>query len=309
MVSNVKMKENIKIKKKSNKKIDKNKLREQPQKREKNTKTSSQRTGKRKSQTKLDSSNSQIKRKKVTENKRNPKKKISQIENKKEKSKSKKVLAKQNQKLKSRKKTIKKRRKILFVICNSLFYIMMLLIFTGSLLLAVMQQQDKSLFGYRAFGVLTNSMVSPDNTLKTNGFRSGDVVIVKESPPKELKVGDVITYRPSINPANKSTNNLTHRVVEINNKLGNQEGLFFTTRGDANKTNDMPISSAAIVGRVVYILPKIGGLLFFIKENWILSLVFIVSILGFIWVVRSYILTTTKNVSTKKGVLPHQRML
>ena len=205
----------------------------------------------------------------------------------------------------TRKKKIK-RQQILMVIWNFVFYISVLIVFTSSVMLAIMQQQDKSLAGYRAFGVLTNSMVSPDNTLKKNGFRAGDIIIIKESSPKKIKIGDVITYRPSTNPTNKNTNNLTHRVVEINYSFGEQKGLFFTTRGDANKTNDMPISSEALVGKVVYSLPKIGGVLFFIKENWLISIIFITSLLGFIWVVRSYIITipTQKNaVKRKKRII------
>lgn len=191
------------------------------------------------------------------------------------------------------------KRSLLFL-WNLLFYTVMLSLLIGSGLMAVMQQQDKSLNGYRMFGVLTNSMVSPDNTLKPGGFRAGDILIVKEVPGKEIKVGDVITYRPSTNPTNKSNNNLTHRVVKINDHLGEEEGLFFVTRGDANKTDDMPISANALVGKEVFSIPKLGGLLAFIKENWLISLIFIVSILGFIWVIRIYIISAPKKSRKKK---------
>ena len=183
---------------------------------------------------------------------------------------------------------------------NIMFYMFMLSILLGSGLMAVMQQQNKSLNGYRMFGVLTNSMVSPNNTIKKGGFRSGDVLITKEVDPNTIKKGDVITYRPSTNPTNASTNFLTHRVVKVDNKLGNEKGLFFTTRGDANKTDDMPISASALVGKEIAVIPKIGGILLFIKENWLLSLIFIISILGFIWVMRTYIFPSSNNVETKK---------
>lgn len=180
--------------------------------------------------------------------------------------------------------------KFLASLLNLIFYVVMISIFLGAGLMAVMQKQDKSLNGYRMFGVLTNSMVSPDNTVKDGGFRAGDIVIIKEVKAKDLKKGDVITYRPSTNPDNKNNNYLTHRVVKVQNDYKDRKGYYFTTRGDANKTNDMPMSEKALVGKVVGRIPKVGGILSFIKENFILSLVFILSVVGFFWVIRMYIL-------------------
>lgn len=188
-------------------------------------------------------------------------------------------------------KARKRKKKFFGFVWNLLFYVVMAMILSGSLLMAVMQKQDKSLNGYRMFGVLTNSMVSPGNTIKAGGFRAGDLLMIKEESKEKIKVDDVITYRPSTDPDNKNTNYLTHRVVKIKDRLGDEKGLFFITRGDANKTDDMPISADALVGKVVVRVPKIGGILSFIKENWLISLIFILSILGFIWVMRIYVLS------------------
>lgn len=195
-----------------------------------------------------------------------------------------------------------KKHKLFFFIWNCLFYGLMLSLMIGSGLMAMMQQQDKALNGYRMFGVLTNSMVSPDNTLKKGGFRAGDILIIKEIPADQVKVGDVITYHPSTNPTNKSTNYLTHRVAKIEDHLGEEKGIFFITRGDANKSDDMPISARALVGKAIFHIPKVGGILTFIKENWVVSLIFIISIIGFVWVMRIYILSgPEKSHSQKKG--------
>ncbi|WP_242700734.1 signal peptidase I [Enterococcus sp. DIV0212c] len=183
-----------------------------------------------------------------------------------------------------------KGQRLFLFIWNIIFYVLMLSLLVGSSLMAIMQQQDKALNGYRMFGVLTNSMVSPDNTLKNGGFRAGDMLVIKEVSAEQVKVGDVITYRPSTNPTNKSTNFLTHRVAKIDDHLGEEKGIFFTTRGDANKSDDLPISSRALVGKVTVRVPKIGGILAFIKENWLVSLIFLISITGFVWVTRIYIL-------------------
>lgn len=188
----------------------------------------------------------------------------------------------------------KSKKKYFSYAWNIIFYVCMLFILFSAVLMAIMQQQNKSLNGYRMFGVLTDSMVSPGNKIKKGGFRSGDILITKEVPYESIKVGDVITYHPSANPSNAKNNYLTHRVVKIDDRLGEEKGLFFTTRGDANKTDDMPIKSSSVIGKQVFIIPKIGGVLAFAKENWIVSLVFIFSFVGFIWIMKNYILVSTK---------------
>lgn len=205
----------------------------------------------------------------------------------------------------NREKNIRKKNEkieLVNLFCNILFYVFMLSILLGASLMALMQQQDKGVNGYRMFGVLTNSMVSPDDSLKKDGFRSGDILVIKKVSPELIEVGDVITYHPATDPVNASSNYLTHRVININTELGGEQGIFYTTRGDANQSDDMPINSNALVGKVVYVIPKIGGLLRFIKENWVLSSIFIISVLGFVWVMRTYIL-----VESVKKVPPVKR--
>ncbi|MTD38336.1 signal peptidase I [Erwinia sp. CPCC 100877] len=176
----------------------------------------------------------------------------------------------------------------------------MLSVLTGSVMIAVMQKQDKSLAGYRIFGVLTNSMVSPGDKIRSGGFRAGDLLIIKETPEDEIKVGDVITYHPSSDPINKSTNYLTHRVVAVKEEFGNEKGIYFVTRGDANQTDDMPISADSLVGKVTWKVPKIAGVLNFIRENLLISVIFIVSVLGFVWIMQNYILTSKTTTEKKR---------
>lgn len=202
----------------------------------------------------------------------------------------------------SQKTNLNKKHTKLAALFNVLFYVIMLGIFFGAGIMAIMQQQDKSFNGYRMFGVLTDSMVSPGNKIKKGGFHSGDVIIIKEVKAKDLKKGDVITYRPSTNPDSKSTNYLTHRVVKVEKNPEGKKGYYFTTRGDANKTDDMPMSEKALVGKVVGRIPKVGGVLSYIKENFILSVIFILSVVGFFWVIRMYILADDDEPRTRKEV-------
>ncbi len=199
-------------------------------------------------------------------------------------------------------KKVSKQQKIVRFFFNLLFYVVTIGFILGSGLFVLAQRNDQSLNGYRIFGVLSNSMVSPGNKIKPGGFRAGDILTIKETPVNEIKAGDVITYHPSSNPANKSTNYLTHRVVKVLDKLGDEEGTFFVTRGDANKTDDMPIAASQLVGKVTFSIPKFGGILAFIKENKLLSLMFVSCIWGFIFVMRVYIFSDSAKRTNRKRI-------
>ena len=53
---------------------------------------------------------------------------------------------------------------------------------------ATFDRNDRDLFGYKAFIVLSDSMSATD-------FDAGDLVIVKEVDPATLKEGDIISYK------------------------------------------------------------------------------------------------------------------
>lgn len=77
-----------------------------------------------------------------------------------------------------------------------------------------------SVFGTSFLYVATDSMEG-DNP---DSLNQGTGVIIKKDDPKNVKVGDVITfYYPKLNAPD------THRVVEIGN---DKDGLVFYTRGD-----------------------------------------------------------------------------
>jgi len=101
-----------------------------------------------------------------------------------------------------------------------------------------------SLFGYKAFIVLSGSMEDEINI--------GDIIISKEVPENELGINDIISFK-----SGKSIT--THRIVLINDIDGTS---WYTTKGDANNTNDMnPVEYSNIEGKLVYVIPKIGKLL------------------------------------------------
>lgn len=93
----------------------------------------------------------------------------------------------------------------------------------------------------------------------TPTYSVGSVVVVLPVEPAEVEEGDVITFYKT--PTSKSLT--THRVIETHRTVvGNGEAaLSFTTRGDANESNDRePIPAEAVRGRVWFHVPFIGHL-------------------------------------------------
>ena len=65
---------------------------------------------------------------------------------------------------------------------------------------------DRSIFGYKAFIVLSDSMSKTD-------FNAGDLVLVKEVDPATLKAGDIISYQ-STNTENYGEV-VTHKILSL----------------------------------------------------------------------------------------------
>ncbi|GAI94887.1 unnamed protein product, partial [marine sediment metagenome] len=85
---------------------------------------------------------------------------------------------------------------------------------------------------------------------------SGDVVVVTQIDPSELKVGDIIVYRR----ADDSNDIVSHRVVDV---IDDGE-LSFRTKGDANEDPDpYLVGSSDVVGKVTFVVPKLGYVFLF----------------------------------------------
>ena len=76
---------------------------------------------------------------------------------------------------------------------------------------------DRSLFGYKAFIILTDSMSKTD-------FKAGDLALVKEVDPSTLKEGDIIAYT-SQNTANYGET-VTHKIRRLTADANGQPGFI-----------------------------------------------------------------------------------
>ena len=101
------------------------------------------------------------------------------------------------------------------------------------------------LAGNRVYTVPTDSM-QPQ-------LQPGDAVVVRTRSP-DVTLGRVISFRDKSRPWLV----VSHRVISLN---GNQ----LTTKGDHNPTADLPIQREQIVGQVIYVLPKLGAVISWLR--------------------------------------------
>jgi len=191
-------------------------------------------------------------------------------------------------------------KKILRVATNLAFWALCIALLGGSILFALNKDPDKNYFGYRAYNVLTNSMApNADGSSPPGGFVKGDTIIVQMCSPQQIKENDIVTFNPNPNDP-ESTAYLTHRVVRILEELGGKQGLYFVTKGDHNKSEDPPIAGAAIIGKKVAMIPKVGALLKLVRDRFALSVVVIVSLFGTILMLQWYFSKPKDGAQPKK---------
>ena len=148
-------------------------------------------------------------------------------------------------------------KKVLNVIMSVLSTLMMIvavcvMVFT-IISVNTFNRQDRSLMGYKAFIVLSDSMSATD-------FDAGDLVLTKDVNLAELQEGDIIAYI-SENPDNYGEV-VTHKIRTVNS-----DGTF-TTYGTTTDTDDAyPVSWEQILGKYDRAIPKVGAFFNFLKTT------------------------------------------
>lgn len=116
---------------------------------------------------------------------------------------------------------------------------------------------DRSLFGYKAFIVLSDSMKKTD-------FAAGDLVLVKEVSPETLKEGDIIAYS-SQNTSNFGET-VTHKIRKLTTTADGAPG--FITYGTTTDTDDETVVTYEyILGKYEFSIPKVGRFFEFLKTT------------------------------------------
>ncbi len=125
---------------------------------------------------------------------------------------------------------------------------------------------------FTPFMVVTSGSMEP--TLKI-----GDLIYVKGVAPADIKVGDVITFRP---PANYIKDTLvTHRVIEVSY---DSNEVYYRTRGDNNPSDDpWTLKSSDIIGVQKAMVPGIGNLFLWMRTPAGIATIGILLILYLFW--------------------------
>ena len=118
-------------------------------------------------------------------------------------------------------------------------------------------------------GVSIYTIVSPSMTPVIKVY---DVVVnVKTSSPKDIQIGDIITYKSVASTSEGMT--ITHRVVNIDQL---PDGTYeYMTQGDNNSEPDSSyVAYDQIIGKEIFIIPQLGKLQFLIatQKGWLFLL-------------------------------------
>ena len=134
-----------------------------------------------------------------------------------------------------------------------------------------------SIGGIKIFTVVTGSMIPVYNI--------GDVLIVKDIAPEELKVDDDIVYEGEKGSYRNKT--ITHRILEIAPK---DDGNYrIITKGVANTAQDPEINQTQVLGKVIGKIPFV---------NWILRIITNI----YAWALIPAVILIKKNIQKIKNM-------
>ena len=114
---------------------------------------------------------------------------------------------------------------------------------------------------FSAYTIVSPSMVPTINVLDV-------VVTMRVNSPEDLEKGDIITFNST--DYRYSGVLVTHRIVDIEKTTSGE--YLYTTKGDNNNTQDSSrISFDEIYGRVIFRIPKIGYIQYYLSSilGWV----------------------------------------
>lgn len=152
-------------------------------------------------------------------------------------------------------------KKVLNIIKNIFVWLMVALAVCMMIFTVVsvntFDRSDRSLFGFKAFIVLSDSMSKTD-------FDAGDLVLVKEVDPSTLKEGDIIAYT-SQNTSNYGET-VTHKIRKLTTDANGEPG--FITYGTTTDTDDETVVTYPyVLGKYKTNIPKVGRFFMFLKTT------------------------------------------
>ena len=154
-----------------------------------------------------------------------------------------------------------KLRKILNVVKIVITWVMValavfMMIFT-IISVATLNKTERSLFGYKMFVVLSDSMSATD-------FKAGDIIASKSVDPTTLQEGDIISFK-SLNP-DSMNEIITHKIRKKTTDANGDPG--FITYGTTTNTDDETIVTYPyIIGKYSFKLSGLGHFFQYLKTT------------------------------------------
>jgi len=119
----------------------------------------------------------------------------------------------------------------------------------------VFNREDRSVFGFSLFIVLSDSMSATD-------FDAGDLILTTEVDFEDLKKDDIVTFI-SQNPGSYGQI-VTHKIREVTTNAAGQPALV--TFGTTTDTNDKTmVTEEYVIGKYTMHIPKVGTFFEFLK--------------------------------------------
>lgn len=155
---------------------------------------------------------------------------------------------------------------ILCVVCGLLLICNLTIIIKGTL----NPEKPPSVLGITPMVVMSGSMSGDAE----DHIEVGDLIFVRNEEPENLQTGDVIAYM-------SDGTTVTHRITKIS--TDENGSLLFTTKGDANETEDTePVTVDQLVGVYQGRIPKVGDFALFLQQPLGMLLFIGVPLLAFI---------------------------
>ena len=146
--------------------------------------------------------------------------------------------------------------------------VILLAILVALILTAKAKGKVPKIAGYSVLQVVTGSM---DPQIPV-----GQYILIHETPPEEIKKGDVITFYSQEAYISGLPN--THRVVE--DPIKTEDGYQYVTKGDNNWVADAyPVPSDRLIGRYVENIDWLTGLSHAISSKGMLIIFVVIQVL------------------------------
>lgn len=168
-----------------------------------------------------------------------------------------------------------KKKKAATIISEIVFYLVLVVMVLSALAFGAGNNGTKKIFGYSYANVLTTSMQTE--------IPKGSLVLIRETAPDTLNVGDDITYITETNTT------VTHRIMEIYENYEDSGMRGFTTQGTENPMPDKEVVFAEnVIGKVIFSVPKVGSVLLYLKQNFIVAIGLFLVVIGLFFSVKTF---------------------